>query len=481
MRSDWGTRWADWCFRIDLRSLGLFRILLACLLIHDWFTRWPNLEAFYTLFGVLPVEAHTPATATEFRFSLLDAFGSTGAVRAFFLAGLVCYAALLVGWRSRLFLALSFLFFVSVVNRNTLVRAHSDVVLVVMMMWSIFLPVGRRFSLDARRDAPNRAGPHASEPSLAAFAILLQFGLIYFLTAFNKSGDTWRDGTALYHALHFDLLTTPPGLWLGEQPLGVIKALTWGTLVIEYLALPLLFVPSVAVRRVLILALTSLQAGIALTMDIGHFPFVMIALNTLLLTGKDWDPATPANHEPQRDPLPRGRRWLAVGRDVCVMLILIAVLVNAWNFATPRLGVAPVAEPTFLRAIIQGPQIVQDWYMFAPDPMKKSMWWHVHLRRASDPPGDPLGALVVAAEKPSDLARRYDRFWSYYFIRLCHEENEIYRRLFARYLFRKEAGEGNAASTLREVEFYTMEETHPPPGRGGPSTVEGFLRGRYRF
>ena len=107
----------DFYFTLDLRSLGLFRILLGGLLIWDWSARWQDLEAFYTAFGILP--PHSPHLVEQFHFSLLDPLGSLAAVRAFFGAGLLVYIGLLLGWRTRWFQVLALVFFL---GANFLIR-----------------------------------------------------------------------------------------------------------------------------------------------------------------------------------------------------------------------------------------------------------------------------------------------------------------------------------------------------------------------
>lgn len=468
-------------FRLDLRSLGLFRILLGALLIHDWVTRWPNLEAFYTAAGVLPLDGATSTRLGEFHFSLFDHLSSLIAVQAAFFAGLVCYTVLLLGYRPRLFLLLSLVFFVSVVNRNPLVRAHSDVVLVSMMLWAMFLPIGRRFSLDALWGRDEQGGTDWSQPSLAAFVVLLQLGLIYFLTAFAKHGEAWMNGTALYYAMHLELLTNSIGQWLGQQSLGIIKALTWGTLALEFVVLPLLLVPHRFVRRFLFVALTALQLGILSTMDIGHFPLVMITFHVLLIGPWDWKLIAVRKTEGDEIGAVKGwRRIVILLRDACVAVIFMAVLVNAYNFMTPRLGTKQIVEPALVRAIIQTPQIIQDWYMFAPDPSKRSLWWVLDGTTQAGRRIDPMTGSLPSWDKPENLAARYDRFWSYYLYRLTLEENEPYRRYFAGYLARK-FERRYAEDPLVKLDFYAMRETILAPEKDEPFPVEQLLLGSYEF
>ena len=115
-----GKRLGDFWLTIDLRSLALFRIAISLVLIGDWFDRWPDLEAFYTSDGIVPIEAPLPKVGGEFHFSLLDGLTSLPMVRLAFLFGLACYVLLLIGYRTKLAHVLSLVFLVSVLSRNSL-------------------------------------------------------------------------------------------------------------------------------------------------------------------------------------------------------------------------------------------------------------------------------------------------------------------------------------------------------------------------
>ena len=61
--------------------------------------------------------------------------------------------------------------------------------------------------------------PRSRSPSTAAAtaAILLQVAIVYWTTGLLKDGAAWRDGTAVYYALHLDFWVTAVGEWLREQ------------------------------------------------------------------------------------------------------------------------------------------------------------------------------------------------------------------------------------------------------------------------
>jgi tetratricopeptide (TPR) repeat protein/predicted DCC family thiol-disulfide oxidoreductase YuxK len=617
----------EFYFTIDRRSLGLFRIALGLLLIADWTARWPNLEAFYTSFGVLPADAPLPRAGGPWHFSMLDGALSLPMVQLLFCLGLVCYLCLLAGYRTRLFAALSFVFYISVLTRNVLIRDGSDVALATMFMWSLFLPLGARYSVDAigaqlRRSVPLRGPPVAARgaerapPSLAAFAIVLQIGLIYFFTAIVKTGQPWRDATALYYALQIDQLANPLGLWLSSRFEGLLRPLTWLVLGLEYAALPLMMMPLAQPwpRRLAIVSLTGLHLGIWLCMDIGLFPLVMIGALTLLLSDRDWDlirrvmlrgsrpvtvvyddtcglchrgaqllkiadcaghvtfvgssesaahprelsraetdrsiivfdpttqseattssavarlfaalplpfhllrlialpglrniadvaydfiarrrhqisrwlghaacgaaaVATTPRGEPPQDSTPPLRRWrracLRAAANAAAAVMLAAILLSGYNHnIAERFNLPRVRPPALLTAIIECPQLVQDWHLFAPHPMTDDGWWVIDGVLESGESFDPLTGRPTSWEKPRDLTKRFDRFWRKYLYRLWLQEFSEHRLYFGRYITRLNHREQPEGRRLSFFDLYYMLETTPPPGLAKPFAPKRIL------
>src|SRR5262245_17877183 len=112
--ASWRSRLRDFWFTIDLRSVGLFRILLGLVLVAHWVNRWRWLEVLYTPRGVLPATAQAevrgvvvsqtgawPALGWWTPLEWLDF--SPWAIRGFFLAVLACYLMFVIGYRTRLF------------------------------------------------------------------------------------------------------------------------------------------------------------------------------------------------------------------------------------------------------------------------------------------------------------------------------------------------------------------------------------------
>ncbi len=302
-------RLLDFYLTIDLRSLGAFRIALGLLLVANWCVHWAWLETLFTDQGVLSCDMLRQANGRMSPFFLTPLVWIDHwpwAIRAFFLFALVCYVALLLGWHTRLFTVLALVCWGATLNRNPFVVIGADRVLATLLLWSVFLPLGARFSLDALRRGlrqgvdpqrehafgePLHQAPRRSRRHLAALGIVLQIGLVYLLTAIWKSGWTWDHGVATYLVLQIDQFIYAPALWFRELPLFWHKVFTYGTLAVEYAALPMILLPWLQpyLRRVLIAGLLALHAGIWLTIDEGFFSQVMVSSYLLLLTSQDWE------------------------------------------------------------------------------------------------------------------------------------------------------------------------------------------------
>jgi predicted DCC family thiol-disulfide oxidoreductase YuxK len=292
---------------LDPRSLGLARIYLALLLLADLVRRVPDLSVWYSNDGLLP--NHTllwrPGARYQFSFFFGASWTSEAAV-LFLICGLVFFG-LLIGYRTRLFHALSLICIVSLHDRVIFLENGGDVVLNILCAWTLFLPMGARFSVDALRASlrARREGtpaelerrddlPRETRPvvSLAVLALLLQICVIYYFNAVHKSGSTWREGSAVHYALHQDRLVT----WLGWQlrahlTPALSQVMSYASLALEGLA-PLLVLNPFAwrtSRRLAVILVTGLHVGFALLLNLGLFSFNMIGFLLLLIPDRDWD------------------------------------------------------------------------------------------------------------------------------------------------------------------------------------------------
>jgi hypothetical protein len=261
-------------FGADLRSLAVFRIVLALLALADVTIRATDLYQHYTDAGVLSRTVLVEEILSSWAFSLNLING--GSFFQALLFGVAALAALgmLVGYRTRLMTFVVWILLLSIQVRNPLVNGSESLLLRMLLFWGMLLPLGAYWSVDRARSALARPSPRFL--SLATFGLFMQIAFVYWFTAALKSGPEWRsDFTALYYALSLDQLATPIGHFLLGFPT-LLQVLTFGTFVLEALGLFLLFCPFFTgpVRTGGALAVMSLHFGIWLTMDIGIFPWI---------------------------------------------------------------------------------------------------------------------------------------------------------------------------------------------------------------
>jgi hypothetical protein len=272
-------------FALDVRSLALFRIGLAVMVLVDWIDRLPDLRAHYSDAGIVPRDVVTGVLPISVHFF----HGSVWFQAVLLGLALVFGLMLLVGYRTPLACLASWFLLISVHARNPALLQGGDQLLRMLLFWSIFLPLGACYSIDAAR----ATGPPRDRRVLspATFAFIVQLCLVYFFASAWKWAPEWRgEGNAVYLALRVESFTTRIAYLMLEYP-DLLRYFTWGTVCLETLGPVLLFLPfNVGFQRVLAIGLFILfHLGLALTMELGNFPFVCMVAWAGLLPPSFWN------------------------------------------------------------------------------------------------------------------------------------------------------------------------------------------------
>jgi hypothetical protein len=290
----------------DLRSLGLARIGLGLLLLWDLLRRVPDLSNWYSNEGLLPNHTVLWRPSSEYMFSFLFAASRPEEAALMFALCALPFLAFTVGWHTRASHVISFACMVSLHDREIFTENGGDCAINLLCFWTLFLPMGARFSVDAVRkslaatrersaaELNDRAAAvtrPASTKSLAFFAILLQLAVIYYFNAVNKHGSTWHRGTAVRYVLYQERMVTWLGLLVRDHVgFWLSRFLTYFTLGLEFGA-PILILTPVGwqwARRVAMLVLPLMHVGFAAGLNLGQFSFNMIGYFPLLMQPDDW-------------------------------------------------------------------------------------------------------------------------------------------------------------------------------------------------
>jgi hypothetical protein len=447
---------------IDPRSLAAFRIGLGALLCVDLLLRAGDLTAHYTDAGVAPREVIERQFADTWRWSLHMFSGSAGWQWILFALAAAAAIALLVGYHTRWSTCVSWLLLLSLHSRNPTVLNGGDVLLRMLLFWSMFLPLGYVWSIDGRKSPAMRRQPIVS---VATAAILLQVALMYWMSAYFKLQGIWSKPDGFERLLGFDSYARPFAYWLVQHD----AWLPWmGRAILGWeIVGPLLaFSPiaTKALRLVVIVGMLLLHIGIELSFTVGLFSYVCLLGWLLFIPGPWWTAlARPPVADPTDAP-PARARTAAFVSNVVAGVLLAYVLV--WNLSTTRSGwvrrlrSAGAARPAQLLSI------QQKWNMFA-DPTSHDGWFVVigRLRdgRVVDLMRGGAPADWDSFRQPRYISRRAPNHrWRKFYRHLATGRGNRFLQPLADYLVEQWNGSQPASAEILTLEIHFMEQIGLP-------------------
>lgn len=481
---------------IDLRGLAVFRMAIGVILLVDLLGRSRNLVMFYTDSGVLPRRAL--ASDYSGAYSIHTLSGDAWFQGLLFVIAAVFALMLLVGYRTRIATLVSWLLLLSLQARNPMVLHSGDHLLGLLLFWSLFLPLGERWSIDADRIDRDRL----TVTSIAALALLLQVLLVYVTNAIYKSrGEPWMNGEALpmvYQADHYTILL---GDYLASYPeLLEWLTVTWGWLL--FLS-PLLLLLTGARRTMLTTIFVGAHLGMALSINVSIFPFVSIAALLVYYPPSLWDALAallsrvgiPDRARAARTRLPTpglvftppanvrsGLSWARVqfGRGRGIVSLVVPYLFLTLILTSGAASVGYTSVPDAGEQVLEATETGQSWSMFAPDPLRTTRWYAapgqlengdrvdtLHESNVIFEPGSTDAASGIADDafkRPENIEGTYRsaRFRKY-LMNVQFTENENHRSYLTNYLC--DRWNRQHEITVESVSIWGMsEQTHPYNG-----------------
>ena len=408
-------------FSLDLRSLALFRVGLAALVLADLLQRSRNLTAFYTAQGVSPLPPFSERSTLP--FPLWPHLWNDSAVfqtGLFILSGLVALA-MMAGFRTRWAVFLMWLSTVSLHNRSPVILYGADQMIGTLLFWSMFLPLGARFSIDGLI-RPASKDRHRIF-SAATAALCLQTVMLYSSATLSKlATPEWAAGSALHHALIRKIHVTT----LAEKLLAVgdpwLAVLNYTVLVIQAAGPIVLFFPSSTPRlRILtILVFCLMHAGFGVFFNLGLFPWAGCAAMLAFLPPVVWKARV--STDSFRDPGLFGR----VSSMTVALCLGIAVLL--WISALPGFAYPPLRP---LYQIGSRLHIRQEWGMFSGPRLVDNKI----LRISGELETGGWVTLIDQDKTPP---------WIHVFLRLSHFDDIRWRNYFVRLIRKMERAKGDA-------------------------------------
>ncbi|WP_437835100.1 hypothetical protein [Sorangium sp. So ce1153] len=299
----------DSFFTFDRRTLGFTRILLGFFLIGDLFRRsWAWSDMFADI-GVLPNHVNLWRPQGGGNFSLVNAFSTPGELWVLWVVIFATYVCLLIGWKTKLMQVLSLVFVTSMNGRVLLIENGGYVVHNLLLLWTCFLPLGDRFSLDALLASLKRSRERTADDlndrttiddplkpdshvTVLGPVLLIQIAAIYFFNVVHKTGPAWKNGTAIHYVLYVDRMVTPIVADVRDYaPNFLILFMTKMVISFEA-AIPVCLLSPVGrawARRLTMVMMNVLHIGFGMTFVLGPFAWALCVMSTLLFGREDWE------------------------------------------------------------------------------------------------------------------------------------------------------------------------------------------------
>jgi hypothetical protein len=494
---------------LDTRWLGVFRVCLGALLMVEVLRRWYYAPAFYTNDGLLPNHYSLYAPMGRNVFSIYHAFSTYGEVSVAFFVTLLVFLTFTLGYRTKLFHALSAFCITSLNARNLFIENGGTVVVNILTVYTLFLPLGQHLSLDAVRRARSPRAAARPEPpssstsvtSLAVLLLLVQWSAIYFLNTVQKDGEGWRNGSALYWFFQQDRIVTSLGIWTRNHvPFGALRVLTYGALCVEGTLSVLILFPFFQkwTRRAILVLVWGLHGMIALSARIGPFSYAMMLFPVLLLGAEDWELVT--------RPF-RSERWLRRRQALLALPSIQGTIARLQRFPTDLrnalgsvreglvvvLGVAALAaiaeqnvffsrqvhvhRSDWMVKLIDYPRLLQGWSMFAPEPPYEDGRVVVDGRTADGRRFDPFSNGVPSFDPEAPEGWGHSQFWCDYHNRIRFGDNAHHRQYLRAYLLHQHELSGHPENRLVAFDVWWVQDRSPEPGKshGEPLPPEKLL------
>jgi vitamin K-dependent gamma-carboxylase-like protein len=385
----------------NFQALSAFRILFAGYLFVEFVRLLPYYADFYAHGGIMPLDA----IATDggiagiaimlpvVRFA--DASGIMAIVPIVLPLSLV---ALAIGYRTRWACGIAFVLESYLFWRNPYTASGAEILARLLLLWCLFLPINRYWSVDAALDPLPR---RRDWPALPFVAIRLQIASLYFFSAlFKLEGAPWLKGYALLWALQDTVFAaTPAGLFFVEQAPAVLKMVNYVVIAFQLSFPYMIYSPwrNELTRTIAISCSAVMHLSFIIFLNIGGFPYLCLIMLVLLMPDAWFDRALAR----RRGSLGAMTIYFETG---CIFCEKVALLFREF-LLVPRVRVLPASVDGIARRIV-----MENGSWVVIDPLGKIYlkWNAVAYVLRQCPIAAPLGWLTDLPGLRLPMARFYD-------------------------------------------------------------------------
>lgn len=410
-------------FTFDRRAIRFFRSGVSILLIIDLLLRSRSLNSLYTCQSLFPFALIQSQFFPSGHLSIHGLFCEKWQIVVLFVAQFSCALLMFLDIRTKLSTLIALFLLISLQQRNPLILYGGDTLLRVLLLWSLFLPSGRRL-----QSKENYFG-------VGSLCYVLQLLLMYWYTASGKNGPAWQDGSAIHYVFQYESFATPFAVMYRDL-LDPILSGFGARLVIAFEFLgPLFWFSPIAHSR---LKMTSICAFVLMHLVFGTFivldifPLVNFVSFLPLVPSEVWDTFFPTSSSEESSPDSDSGATSLIGGMIFGMILI-------WNLDRWP-GRTQTSLPPWFQRIFQSTYLQQKWIFFEPDPPRDGGWWIVSGRTRSGNLVDVfhLTPMKPVWTKPEFISSEMkDSRWVKVYSNIWLKENEKFRKHLAAYLCRE--------------------------------------------
>lgn len=454
-------------YTLDERALSIMRIGISIILLVDIFIRSLSIKAFFTDEGILPVSALNESLWTTYSLSFHTLSGQLWWQIVLFVFNSICILFLLIGYRTKFFTFLCWIFLTSLQNRNPFILQSGDDLLRLVLFWGIFLPWGNYYSINKSNQSNN------GHFNMAQIGYLFLVASVFFFSALRKTSPEWRiDGTAIYYALSLDQIKLPLGSLLYQFP-NLMRFLTHLVFYIELIA-PLLLISPFATKKIRlmgIICIVALFLGIASCLYVGLFYIIglvcligLIPKETMDWLQKKYNVYDELNH---------GNSYHIENNNQSTFLSIFTSTLKSWFLISmisinlllnlSQLEWFPYVINENLMNFTRIIKLDQNWGMFSPYILKDDGWYvfsgYTNDKKFIDIKHDVnevsfAKPIHVVEEFESDRWRKFSENYTY-------NNNNFIRPHYCKYLIKKWNVE-HPEKHITELNIFYMKEVSLP-------------------
>ncbi|MBY0405499.1 MAG: hypothetical protein K2X66_16475, partial [Cyanobacteria bacterium] len=302
-------QWLLQHYGLDLRSLALYRFCLGMMIMVIVIGHFPGIHMFFTDEGVFTRQDFFNAFGNYQHLCLYLANGSWLFVACLFTLTLLCALCLMLGFHTKKMSILCWVLLYSLQSRVPILQNGGDQLLINFMLLSMWLPLGKRFSVDCAIQQFLQDNLHPSEASNipnsqisprqnlvfngVVIAFFCQILVMYISAAYAKTSNEWNvDFNAVYYSLHLLSFSTPLGMALGDHaPPELLQFMTISSLALEKYGPYILIVPFYFwfFRTLGVAIFILFHTGLCIFLNLGLFAFIDILILFSFLPSYFWD------------------------------------------------------------------------------------------------------------------------------------------------------------------------------------------------